>query len=273
MRFILSFSLIFLLLTVYCSSAFAGSTRVTSGFVSLAASQFKYEEYGADGKQLLTEKGFLPGILTGLDFNKAGWFLKGEVGYYNGEVDYTGQTNTGMPIATTTDEEILKASIRVGRWLIQSDGWRLGLLGGFGLRWWWRDIRSVGQVNGLSETYTTKFWLLGARFEQAFSERITVSLRGELIIPIDLEVEVSLKNRDDISLEIEEKIGYRVGAALGWRWTESMQIVLRPSYTFWKFGKSATQPLTWNGIPVGTVYEPDSETRISTLELTIVHTF
>jgi hypothetical protein len=263
-----------LLFFVLCPSTFAATSFLeTSGWLGVAASHFRYAEFDAEGRRLLTEKGFLPGFQAGIGLNWEKWFLNGELDYSKGKIDYAGQTNTGASLLTRTDEEITTAGITAGGWIIRNDSWRFGLHCGLGHRWWWRDINSAGTVKGLSETYTSLYGLIGARLEHSFSDRVSASLMGHLIIPIDPAVEARFFNRDDVTLKLEEKTGYSIAAALGWQWTESMQIVLRPSYTLWKFGKSETQPLTWHDIPVGTVYEPASETQTCSVELTIVHSF
>jgi hypothetical protein len=270
MRYIVFFLILYF---AWIPTALAASSLTTDGWFSVAASHFNFKEFDSAGTNILTEKGLLPGIQAGIVFKKGEWFLTSEIDFAKGEVDYTGQTNIGTPLTTRVDEEIYKASLSAGRWIYRDHNLKFGLQCGVGHRWWWRDIHAAGTVQGLSETYTNWYGLIGALLEHPFSERLSASLSGSMVIPINPTVDVDISNRDNIKLKLQEKIGYRLALALRWQWTETLQIVFRPSFVVWKFGKSQIQPLTWHDVPVGTVYEPDSETQISSIELSVLHTF
>lgn len=243
------------------------------GWIGLSVSHFTFQEFDNNGRKLLTEKGSIPGIQAGTELDKGRWFVNAETAFMQGEVTYKGQTNTGKRLSTITDETIINGGITGGVWLAQHTLWRYGIYCGVGHRWWWRDIRSAGNVNGISETYTNWYGIAGSRLDYSFSDRIGLSIQGHLNMPINTKLQAQFYNRDKVELNLQEEMGFNISCALKWQCKESLQLVLKPCYTTWNFGRSEIAPLTWRNVPVGTVYEPDSETRNIEIQLAIVHRF
>jgi len=65
---------------------------------------------------------------------------------------------------------------------------------------------------------------------------------------------------DDVDLDLGAKNGVRLSLALQRDLGKSTSLWLRPWFEYWELGRNAESDLLSHGIPVGTVFEPDSET-------------
>lgn len=265
--------LLFFIFLGFPLPSLASSSKEIHGWLGTSLSHFSFAEYDSNGDKLLEEKGFLPGIQAGIKLEHEKWFLQGKIDLLKGDVDYKGQTNTGISLLTETDETIMQVDINLGNWLAVRTPWRFGVYGELGYRWWLRDIHSTDIAEGISETYTSWFVNVGVGFEYTLSENLTASINGHVIIPIDSKMEASLPNRDTVSLDLQEKIGFAVSASFAWKWSDSLQFALSPSYYYWRFGRSGTKQIFWKGFPVGTLYEPDSKTKNISVKLNIIYMF
>ena len=66
---------------------------------------------------------------------------------------------------------------------------------------------------------------------------------------------------DDVDLALKEKTGFRVSFGLIRALGDDIALHLSPWFEYWELGRSDDQSLSMNGMPVGTVFEPRSETR------------
>ena len=80
--------------------------------------------------------------------------------------------------------------------------------------------------------------------------------------PLDPEIEVDFNGGlDDTHLDLGSEPGLRL--SLAWQHTMSSgwRLDIVPFYDAWDIGRSQTRPLKQNGVVVGNVFEPRSETR------------
>ena len=229
---------------------------------------FGYKEFDDAGRLLDREDGTLPGVALNLARAEGNWTLSGRFTWHAGDVLYDGQTNTGVPVRSRTDENILDSSLLIERRMrVLQDSIPLALYGGIGYRYWERDIRptrtAAGQaVDGLSEIYRWRYVFLGGRtvLYDFGASRWQLDLR--VFRPYRPTIEVDQQGRNDtVILDLGEHTGWRVSFPWEYRTGERTRLVLEPYAEGWDLGRSPTETLTRNGVPVGTVYELRSVTR------------
>lgn len=235
--------------------------------IGFALMDFRYKEYDDAGKLLDREDGFIPGVVLGLSESDGDWDYKGTFLYHAGNVRYDGQTNSGIPITTRTDEKIIDATFHAERWYRDSnDQKRYAWYGGLGYRHWFRDIRSTSTsgglpVSGLTETYQWWYVLVGGKriLSDAGKSQWQADLRVTRTIQPTIHIE--LPGFDNTTQDLGERFGVRL--SLPWRYEleKASVFFIEPYKEAWSLGRSPTTPLSSNGVPVGTIYEPRSEGR------------
>jgi hypothetical protein len=201
-------------------------------------------------------------------------FAESGICYHSGDVRYDGQTQSGLPVTTRTDEDIVDGSALAGVQFALTRGFGSAVFAGAGYRNWQRDIRSTRSATGLSETYDWWYGLLGVKGSYAASERMSWTLDLRLIRPVNPSIRVKFRNAlDDTTLQLGEKTGYRLAVAWHFSLTDRAGLRITPFYEQWKLGRSSTRSLTQNGTVVGSLYEPRSETRNRGLIVGLGYTF
>ena len=222
---------------------------------------FDYKEY-ENGERLNHEHGTLYGLAGGV---QAGWnalSIEGELSGFGNDVRYDGQTQAGTPVKTHTDEQILDALARAGWRFRRQERLQYQLFGGLGYRYWDRDIRSTPTASGVRETYTWWYALLGGRGLYHSNQRTTWLAEARLTRPLDPEIEVDFRGGpDDARLDLGSEPGVRLSLAWRHEMASGWRLGIMPFYTAWDIGRSEDRPLKQNGVVVGRVFEPRSETR------------
>jgi len=229
--------------------------------LGLTVQTFVYEEFNDRDLSLDREEARLPGITGGLLYRPGRWLAGAEVRWHSGIADYT-----SPGIDSKTDEAILDLELLGGTRLFSGENQRLFLIAGIGYRRWHRDIRSTPAAMGQDERYCWSYGLLGLRGEHTFGRdtRLVGEFYGIRGIRPTLEARFP-RGYDDAELDL--------GATQGLRLT--LQRVLAPTitlwatpwYEHWEIGHSDVHTLYSQGAPVGTVFEPHSETDSYGLDL------
>jgi len=245
------------LLLAAASGAWPGeqATRLDA-WLAAGVTDIDYEEFDHGASQD-REEGTVPGLGAGLHLARGRLFAEGMLDAGSGHVDYR-----AAGIATTTDEDILDGDVIGGRELLRRQDSRLGLYAGLGYRHWRRDIRSTPAAFGLDETYRWWYGILGVRGEYDVNDR--VRLRADMALTRTLDPSIKVRfaaGYDDATLDLGAANGLRVAVALENRLGNGMALFVSPWYEYWKLGRSADAVLRQNGIPAGTVFEPQSETH------------
>lgn len=233
----------------------------------LSLMNFDYREFEDAGRLLDRESGSIPGIVFDLAGAKDRWTVGGRFSWHADDVLYDGQTTTGIPIRTRTEENILDTSVRIERSLDSDFTPGLTVYGGFGYRYWGREIRptytSSGQrVDGLFEMYRWTYLFVGGKTAVYRTDRFRGSLDARVLRPYNPTVEVDYRGTyDAISLDLGERTSWRLGIPIELRIDERIWMVVEPYAEAWDLGRSPTETLTRQGVPVGRVYEPRSTTR------------
>jgi len=205
---------------------------------------FDYREFH-NGQLLDLESGWLPGLAGALDWRQGKWSLTPEVAWHSGQVDYDGQTQTGIPHDTDTDTELLRYGLTAG-YLLPATRWHWRLTAAFQRMQWQRDIRPNNGVSGLKEDYRWNEGSLGLQFAlpNRSQEPWQLHLQYLLIDSPQLEVK-SDSEFDPVTFALGERHGWRVSFTVpltaGGRWS------LQPYWERWRFGQSDSLSLTRNG--------------------------
>jgi hypothetical protein len=239
--------------------------------LGLSAQSFRYAEYAEDGRRLNREHGALPGLALALERPSGPWFFNGALSYHAGDVTYDGQTQSGAPVQTRTDERVLDGSVHLGRWFQTNREPRYAPYVGLGYRWWERDIASTGRARGLLETYTWGYVFIGARAMLHRAGTTTWEADVRLARTIDPQVEVDFNGLfDDTRLSL----GARSAARVSLTWQRSvgngLAVRIRPYWEHWELGRSESAVLTRNDLVVGSVHEPRSETDSYGITISII---
>ncbi len=229
----------------------------TSAWLGLSGTSFDYEEFDDQGASLDREKGWLPGVKAGLNLEYDQVLVETSLWRSAGRVDYSSPR-----VDTTTDEDIRNLEILAGTWFFAKGRLRAGLIAGGGYREWRRDILPTAAASGLDETYRWGYGLLGLRGELTFNRETRVSADLHLTRTLNPKINVDFAGRfDDVSLALGEETGFKASLAIDWQLGTAVTLWLAPWYEYWKLGRSADAELFRNGVSIGTVFEPRSETR------------
>ena len=247
-----------LLLSICPLLAMADASSIaTSVWLGATVMEFDYEEFDDQDDSLDREDGVLPGVNAGASIEGDRWFVESGLLWSYGRVDYHSPEDD-----SETDEQILNLEVIAGTPMFASGRQQVSLVAGAGYRNWQRDIYSTPTANGLNETYQWYYWLLGLRGEHEFNERTRIVADVQLTRTANPEVDVQFKaNYDDVSLDLGEETGFKAGLTLLRKMSGSTSLWLTPWYERWELGRSKDKDLYQSGVPVGTVWEPRSETH------------
>jgi hypothetical protein len=146
--------------------------------------------------------------------------------------------------------------------------------GGLGYRDWKRNIQSIPTESGSRETYTWWYGLLGGRGFYAAGCCTTWLAELQFMRPLDPEMEINFKeDLDDTRLDLGSEWGLRLSFAWQYKLPTGWRMEVVTFYTAWDIGRSNTRPLKQNGVVVGSVFEPRSETRNYGIQLKAGFTF
>lgn len=240
---------------------------------------FDYQEFNDSGKLLDREQGFIPGLALGLSNKADQWVFAGDFSYHAGDVPYVGNTNNGIPITTTTRQNIVALGLRA-EYSLQSDkGSEYAIYFGTSYHQWERDIRSTttasgAPVSGLFEIYTWWTGFVGIKSEiyRSGSDSLLFDIR--LLQTFNPEIKVFFGNAyDNVKLPLGERWGGRL--ALPWRYLldQESSLLIEPYAEYFEFGRSNSAPLTSSGSVVGSVLEPFSQTLNYGLTLGVTRKF
>ncbi len=191
--------------------------------VYASAESFTWKEFGDAGDRLLKESG----PRYGVGFAYAHEFpnhltLKPRVELTGGDVDYDGQTQSGLPVTSTTTYFGFKFEFDMGGKIKPSKSFAIEPFAGLGVRAWARDINdsttfdggTVYYVNGYTEHWTTFYGRVGLRGDLYFGQRSKLFFEAGVKLPISTEnyindwavsyEEITLKpgNKDSLFAEV-----------------------------------------------------------------------
>ena len=200
----------------------------------------------------------------------AGWFINIQSTYYQGTVDYTGQTQQGTPHNTETDTRLFRYGAQLGKSVTQ----RAQLFVGVQAHHWDRDIKDNNAISGISESYDWLEYSFGVNADIFTYQKnhFTISAAYLLIRTATIDVDLSRIDFGSATLDIGDGSGGRLN--LNWaRLSENnVRYGLSLFFEAWAFGRSNTK-LTEGGSSSVFVTEPKSETLNTGLQFNIEYYF
>ncbi len=249
---------------------------VWQGWFSASILNFDYTEFDKSNAIFNREYGILPGVKTGIKRTKGAVQVQAQLAYHGNNVRYEGQTQRGNPARSRTDEKITELSLLLKGFITESNLTSSALYGGLGYRHWRRDIKSTRTASGLLEYYMWPYWILGTTVSYHFQPKTQLQFDVRITQPINPSMRVHFKknNLDSRELELNARLGGRIGLSLSQTLTKQLAIAVEPYYQSWNLERSAPVPLKSNGMMIGgSITQPRSETRNSGLDFTIIYKF
>jgi hypothetical protein len=238
--------------------------------VSAGVMGFRYKEFDTSGVLLDKEDAWLPGITAELGSRQGAWRISVNGSFFSGNADYGGQTQSGIPANTNTDEQLWSAGLRVER-QIQMGSASLSPYLGFGYHEWRREIKDGRTVNntpvsGLLEVYSWKTAELGALlWFGAGSGGLEGGIDARVFQTVAPELQVQLPGATrDTVLELGERAGGRLALLGTYPLDARLRLRLEAFYESWSFGRSPPR----NG-----VLEPRSETQTAGVLVGLIRSF
>lgn len=258
-------------LALTCIASVAADTYAFDLGIAAEMMHFDYEETDNFGNTLNQETGLIPGFTLAAAQPYHSIDNTFEISIYDGQVDYDGQTQSGRPHETTTEETIYRLLYKLS-WSPESS--QSALYGKAYWQQWDRDIQPKNGVQGLFERY--QWWSLEAGVQLPFVRTDSQDLSLELgmlttfngTIMIDL-TEAGYGNH---TLDLANDFGFSGELKYRYRQARHSSLQLGVQVKTWDFGRSNSKTVT-NGINFISITEPDSTTVQTTLSASYIHHF
>ncbi len=232
---------------------------------------FNYEEIDIAGNRLNKETGYIPGISITASQRIRTVYHSLEFSAYGGDVNYDGQTQSGAPHQTTTEQGIYRLTYRISAPLKTTDA---ELYGRIYWQRWDRDIQPNNNVLGLFERY--EWWSIegGAEVPLMRRDRQDLLLGLGMLTTLygTIEIDLSSAGFGESVLDLGDGIGFFGEVRYDLRWWENASLQIGIRYRTWEFGRSDTKTIS-NGTESITITEPESQTAQTTLFAGYVHRF
>ena len=222
--------------------------------------QFDYQEK-SNGEQLNAEDGDLQGGWLSVAHQLGPVTLGFSATRMKGTVDYTGQTQSGRPLSTETDQGITRFGFS-----LQGPSRGYGPLPlhispylTAGHSGWNRSIQPTAISRGLTEKY--RWWQVAAGANACVNNHGQWCLRAGITRTFEGSMTVRLESigAGEPELELGDEYGGEI--ALGW---SSGALTVQAYYQEWSFGASDPQRIS-AGQVLMQIREPASKTRIAGL--------
>lgn len=241
--------------------------------IGIGAMDFDYKEFD-DGERLNREQGILFGLHAAAHKEWGRNFAEADIAWFANDVDYDGQTQNGVPVNTTTDQVVIDSAALYGRYFQKHKIFQHALVVGLGYRYWQRDINSTRTALGVLENYTWWYGQLGWRGIYQPTTRSSWLAEVKLLRPFAAEIDIDFRNEfDDTSLGLGEKNGLQLNLRYQFRLAKNWRLDVEGFYTAWDIGRSRQATLRQNGVAIGKVFEPESETRGAGLRISGSYAF
>lgn len=230
------------------------------GALGAGAQRVTNTEFDKAGTTLVREVGWLPGVAARLDWQagRLGLFAGGE--FYQHGIAYHGQTQSGMPVRSTSATRLTQLRAGVSYALA---GGVTGFVGG---EWdsWRRDIEPAAGAAGLQERSHSTRVLLGARGQWPGTAVGIVGIDGALVFAAPERLNVGFSGLfDAAALTTRPARGWRVGVSM--RPAAAPRVELHAGFDAITVPRSGDVPLTRAGQFAGTIAQPEHARRAVSL--------
>jgi len=261
----ISLYLVSLSAVIVSSKAIADTFEITPNIY-----HFNYEEFSTTGTSLNNEKGFLPGVKLKYSHASDNYIFTPYVSIHDGEIDYTGYTQSGQPHTTQTEEKLTQLGIEIKTTYIEAISSRIV----FGVKHWeWdRNILDNNNVRGLHEIYKWNELSVGLNFETDIKNNSLYWTNIFALHTFNPSMDLFLPNTKE-SFKLGSKAGFRINAGKSWIYNKNTSYSLSVISEYWEFGKSDfVYTNDFFGQPA-LLNEPASESLHIGLEFSYIYNF
>ncbi len=243
----------------------------TSIDASIRLLYFNYEEFDQSGASFNKETGIIPGFSIGVSHRQGNYDNTLSFEAYDGQVDYDGQTQSGAPHITNTDETLNRLFYKLN-W--SPDSSEHAIYGKIAWQRWDRDILPANNISGLFEQY--EWWAFEIGFLATLYEKNT----NQWLLEFGLSkisngtIAIDLIDHGYGQPELELGDGHGITAALIYQHmiSDRNRLGLSLRHQRWTFGRSNTKSIS-NGFTTINITEPESESNHSIFSINYSYYF
>jgi hypothetical protein len=279
----LSLLWLFVAITPVCSAEERGHTEggaseanVYTCFLEFGLTYYNFDyEEEPDPPLKSTEEEWLPGLYLGLGHSiKDALYTKLFIEYSQGETDYDGTTQAGVPLTDKTDNDFFRFEIDLGYTFSIDEGFSLTPYTGYGYRSW---DRGLGGPAPFDEEYRWNYIPLGIKADFEITDRWSMGAHVAARIMFDGKMRACLSQVgpgfNNPTVDLGDKVGWFAQVPIRYKFAECWSVVSTPWYEYSKIGKSNEEILSLYGIPDRIIWEPASETYQYGIKMGVVYWF
>lgn len=222
---------------------------------------FDYAEYDFADNFLDGETGVLPGFHFAYGFSHDDFRILAQYSQYAADIDYDGQTQTGIPHQTLTDTFLRFYNLSLYTAELNQTG-RIFIR--LGSNYWDRNILASGNVGGLHEIYRWQEIAAGFSINQ-HSNQLDVWAEFSLLKTHKPNMDILLPS-EVLNFPLGTHYGFRLEAGRYFALSNNLDAGFSGFLERWRFGASDSQYSVYFD---DYIYEPDSESRHWGLRLNI----
>jgi len=249
----------------------ANISAATTLTISPTLLYFDYTELDTNDDVLDQETGWLPGIEAKvIQAITPEWQFGINTSYYQGTVDYNGQTQQGTPHTTITDAVMFRIGAHVKRVIYRN----IHLFVGAQSHRWERDINDNNNISGIDETYKWNEYSIGLNSNFSLTQKDIINLEVSYLLIRNgtIFVDLTRANLGTTTLDLDDGTGARFIFNWTRKYKENLNFGANILFEGWDFGRSNTKQ-TQNSSSIIFVTEPRSETRNIGLQFNIEYLF
>ena len=223
------------------------------------ATLYSLKEHDRDGRWLVHESGGVPQAALAWRLQRGLYRVGFSGDLVAGDIDYDGQTQTGIPHQTVAQHIRGQGTLAMTRHFGRA-GDLSGLLR---LEADWRDLQPSGNVSGAREFYRHVWLGAGYANEVWQSPGHSVTLRMAWMKPVNSQQEVYPQNgTDDFTLVLDQGFAWEAGVDYARRYAPGREWLLQAQCRHAHFEASPSILATINGAANGSAYyQPEIEFR------------
>ncbi|MEN6320136.1 MAG: autotransporter outer membrane beta-barrel domain-containing protein [Syntrophaceae bacterium] len=247
--------------------------------LSLMYHYFDYKEDLSNGKS--TEKGWLPGIYLGWNYNKQNAVYSKifiEFSYGNTEYDGTTQSGTAITYSDHNPQYLFRGEWDIGYNFAVTKNVSLKPYVGYGYRRWSRGEEHITSTYAsYNEIYYWHYFPVGITADIAIGDKLLIQPNAGLRFMFYGKMTAYFSELDsgfnDPSFKLGNKTGWYAEIPVTYKFSQTWAIVMKPWYEYSAIGKSDTETITYYGSTWGYAYEPSSKTNQYGVNLGIVASY
>lgn len=231
--------------------------------VAPGARHFHMTENDPNGRRLVKEEGWLPGVQATVERTMDDWRISLHGERFQGGLNYDGQVQSGSAFTSNTDTAQSRIALETARTI--SD--RMELIGGIEYELWRRRVHGQGGTAGVTEHYRSWRLLAGVDAGLPAFAGMNSRLRFMLVAAKPERLDVRFDNQlfDDAHFSTKPAVGARLGLAL--QPGMDTKLSFTADLDWLKVRRSNDAPLLKNGFTAGTVTQPEHVKTSLTLGL------